>query len=135
MRCLLIETDRTSREALEKVLSEHGDCDTVADGRTAIHMFKKAYDDGAPYEVVLLNVELSPMNGYEMLREIRSVEGQLGLELADGVHAVMMADAYGPASVKLAKKLGCETCLAEPITPDKVVGALTQCGVIAGAGA
>ena len=70
-RVLIVDDDRDSREALSVILQSWGyDVDVAADGREAITLTLERSPD-----VVLLDIGLPDIDGYEVARRIRSAPG------------------------------------------------------------
>ena len=74
MKSLVVEDDATSRLVMQEYLSAFGPCDGVAHGRDALEMFAQAHRDGAPYELVCLDIMMPELNGWEVCKTIRSHE-------------------------------------------------------------
>ena len=67
MRLLLVEDERPLAEALEDALRGDGwVVDRASDGRDALRMAV-----GAPYDVVVLDIMLPGLNGYDVLKHLR----------------------------------------------------------------
>ncbi len=67
MRILIAEDDERLAAALEKILKDNGyDLDVVHDGRDGLN-----YALGADYDVIILDVMMPIMNGFEVTKEIR----------------------------------------------------------------
>ena len=68
MRLLLVEDERPLAAALGDALREEGwVVDLASDGREALRMAVQA-----PYDVVVLDIMLPGMNGYDVLKHMRS---------------------------------------------------------------
>jgi two-component system chemotaxis response regulator CheY len=70
---LVVDDDFVSRKVLAKLLEPYGSCDMAGDGLEAVAAFSDALD-GHPYDFVFLDIMLPGMDGYEVARQIRSIE-------------------------------------------------------------
>ena len=67
MRILLIEDDSKMSESIEKILRAEGHaCDIAACGKTALDMAS-----ATEYDLILLDIGLPDMDGYEVLNHMR----------------------------------------------------------------
>ena len=72
LQALIVENDATGRELLARVLRLHGfDADTVIGGRAALSLLGSAQKR---YDLMVTDLKMEPMNGYELLREVAAIE-------------------------------------------------------------
>ncbi|MFW6242306.1 MAG: response regulator, partial [Thermodesulfobacteriota bacterium] len=71
MKILVVEDDFISRRILKEILTEHGDCDVVVDGDEAVQAFRLAREEGAPYQLICMDIMMPNKDGHEALQEIR----------------------------------------------------------------
>jgi len=70
-RILVIDDNATNRRVLEMMLESWGATVTLADdGSSGLQELQNAFQDGVPYEVVLLDVQMPEMDGYQVLATI-----------------------------------------------------------------
>ena len=121
MKLLLVEDNEMNREIAEEILSENGVIVAMAeDGDIAVDMVKKA----APgqYDLILMDVQMPRMNGYEATRAIRKLEDR---EKASLPIVAMTANAF-EEDRQNALAAGMDAHLAKPIDIDKLVNTLMK---------
>jgi two-component system repressor protein LuxO len=75
MKALIAEDNPSSRSLYFKWLENFFDeIDIVSDGSEAVSVFLKALMDKHPYSFVLLDLRMPEMNGYDVLKEFRTLE-------------------------------------------------------------
>ena len=74
-RILLAEDNELNQEIAVAILEEAGfQVDVAGDGQIAVDMLQKS--DPGYYQLVLMDVQMPVMSGYEAVREIRQLENQ-----------------------------------------------------------
>lgn len=118
---LLVEDNDLNREIAEFVLSDAGAKVTcVDDGAEAVSAFEQA--DAGTYDLILMDIMMPNMDGYEATRAIRS----LAREDAGTIPIVAMsANAFTDDKVRC-RKAGMDEHLSKPIDSQKLVQALSK---------
>ncbi len=118
-RVLLVEDNEFNRLITEVVLEEQGFLvESAEDGQTAVHMVKDAPAEDY-YDIILMDVQLPVMNGYEATRAIRSLEG------ARSQIKILAVTANAFESDKRnARKAGMDGHVSKPLHPDVLYRAL-----------
>lgn len=125
MKVLIAEDDEISRTIIGKLLGRFGTCDTVVDGAEAIEAFKLALEDGAPYDLVCLDIMMPDINGQDALKQIRRLERQMGVRGSQEVKVIMLTALDDPRSVVEAYYRGGATSyLVKPIETRKLMAEL-----------
>lgn len=109
-RVLLVEDNELNREIANEILSQAGfEIEAAEDGSIAVEMVEQS----APgyYDLILMDVQMPIMNGYEATRAIRSMEDK---ELASTVIIAMTANAF-EEDKKAALEAGMNDHIAKPI--------------------
>ncbi len=115
---------------LVDILTEHGDCDVAEDGERAIERFRRALEDGKPYDAVCLDIMMPGIDGYVTLETIRCIEHLHALYGSAGVKVIMTTAAQGERHVIRAYKRGCQSYIAKPIDEPELFAAMQRLGVI-----
>jgi two-component system chemotaxis response regulator CheY len=79
IKILVVEDELSSRRVLNSFLSPLGKIDFVVNGSEAIQAVQKGIEDNQPYELVLLDIMMPGLDGISVLKKIRQLEHQHGL--------------------------------------------------------
>ena len=114
-RILLVEDNELNREIAVEILTESGfTVDTAEDGTVAVEMVSES--GAGHYDMILMDIQMPIMNGYEATKAIRSLENK---ELANIPIVAMTANAFDE-DVKAAEEAGMNGHLAKPINIEKL---------------
>tara|TARA_Y100001954_G_scaffold238820_1_gene308734 strand:- start:15225 stop:15641 length:417 start_codon:yes stop_codon:yes gene_type:complete len=131
MRILIVEDEFTSRKLLTAFLKDVGECDTAADGVECVDMFKKALDEGRPYDLLCLDIMMPNKDGHQALKEIRAIEFERGIFSPDDVKVMMVTALNDPQTVvKAYYKGGAAAYLPKPIEVESLRAILRDLGFI-----
>lgn len=115
------EDNELNREIALELLKGYGfRIDTVKNGAEAVE--KVATSMPGDYDVVLMDIQMPVMNGYEATRRIRSLENT---ELSEIPILAMTANAFDEDR-RNAEECGMDGFLSKPIIMDEVIKALQQ---------
>jgi PAS domain S-box-containing protein len=118
-RVLLAEDVRDVQLVLEEILRKMGlHVDVAEDGRTARDMAQESKAAGRPYDLILMDIQMPDINGYEATRWLRQ-HGWTGPIVALTAHAMR-----GDRERCLAA--GCDDYLAKPVTAGRLRGILAR---------
>ncbi len=130
MRILIAEDDFISRKFLSRFLSTYGDCDITIDGMEALEAFMMAWDEGKPYDLVCLDIMMPELNGVKVLKAIRDIENQKGIEASKLTKIIMTTALNDTESVLDALRTGCEAYAAKPIDTNRLIEVMKKLGLI-----
>ncbi|MHC4104685.1 MAG: response regulator [Planctomycetota bacterium] len=130
LKILIVEDDFASFKILEEYLSEYGDCSVAVNGAETIEAFKKALDEGQPYDLICLDIMLPEMNGHLALKEIYQIEREYGISDSGGVKVIMTTAIDDPEDIINAFKEGCKAYIVKPITNEKLFAEMRKLGLI-----
>lgn len=123
MKALVVEDDLTSRIILSEMLEEYGKVHVAVDGVEALDAFGSALTNGAPYDLVCLDINMPKKNGHEVLKTIRNVEKVRKAKPA--VVLMTTADRKRESVISSAKNR-CNGYLIKPIEMNAIVAALKK---------
>ena len=109
-RCLLVEDNELNAEIAQEILEESGlMVDHVWDGAEAVEKLLHAED--GKYDIVLMDIQMPKMNGYDATRAIRASERKY-LKIVPII--AMTANAFAE-DVQAARTAGMNEHIAKPI--------------------
>jgi len=76
MKSLVVDDDITCSYIFQTQLSRYGHCDTVTNGWDAIEAYKSSLNKNDPYHLIIIDIMMPDMNGYEVLKNIRAIEAE-----------------------------------------------------------
>lgn len=123
MRILVVEDELTSRELLKVILEPYGRIDTVSDGVEAIKAYNMALAK-EPYDLICLDIMLPKMDGQQVLKGIRKIEGDRGILGPEAVKILMISALGDFENVTEAFSSQCTSYITKPIDADKIVAEL-----------
>jgi len=128
MRVLIVEDDATTRQMLLMMLAPFGQCDTAQNGQAAIEEFERARDEGAPYDLVCLDILMPELNGHDVLKRIRAIEGATGT--GGGAKVVITTAVDERESFIEAFRAQCDAYLVKPFSRDELLAQVRSLGLI-----
>lgn len=129
MRILVVEDELTSRELLKVILDPYGEIDTVADGIEAIKAYNLSLDN-QPYDLICLDIMLPKMDGRQVLKGIRKIEGERGIIGLEAVKIIIISALGDYETVTEAFSSQCTSYITKPIDADKIVAELRKLELI-----
>jgi two-component system sensor histidine kinase/response regulator len=119
-RCiLLVEDNELNREIAMEILNEYGFLvDTAENGAVAVEKMKKS--SPGDYDLVLMDVQMPVMNGYEATKQIRALDNPA---LAGITILAMTANAFDEDRKK-ALECGMDGFLSKPIVIEELITTL-----------
>jgi two-component system chemotaxis response regulator CheY len=79
MRALIVDDDFYCRSYLQEILHPYAYCDIAVNGDEAIFAFRRALQEGKPYDLICLDLVMPDIDGQNALREMRQIERELGV--------------------------------------------------------
>jgi two-component system chemotaxis response regulator CheY len=91
MKFLIVDDDERIALLISKILSNHGECTVAPNGDEAIEAFKTQHDAGEPFDAVFMDIMMPGMDGHEVVKKMRSIEKDLGVNDIDTFKLVMIS--------------------------------------------
>jgi len=123
-RILIVEDDLISRKFLSKCMNRYGDYDLVVDGLEAIDAYLLATKEGVPYDLICLDVMMPKIDGIQVLKTIRDLEKQNGVNDNEKCKIVMTTVLGEILTVQSAFDFGCNAYASKPLDIAKLTEVL-----------
>ncbi len=130
MKILLAEDDFATRKFMVGFLSKYGECDVTVDGMEAVDAFLMALEEGAPYDLICLDIMMPVMDGYQALVGIRNLEKERDIPEDKAVKVIMTTALNDESNVKMAFELGCTVYSGKPIDQERFEQAMKKLDLI-----
>lgn len=130
MRILIVEDDLVSRIFMKKFLAKYGECDVAVDGLEAIDAFLQAFKENLPYDLICLDVMMPKLDGLKVLKVLRDIEKQKGIEPEQGAKIIMTTALNDKNTIMNAYDNGCEAYAWKPIETEKFILVMRKLGLI-----
>jgi len=112
LRALLVDDLPEALAAIGDLLGALGlQVDALADGPAALERTQAEMNAGLPYDVILIDWRMEPLDGIETLHRMRAM---LGAGMPPSILVTAFNEPTLPSQARLA---GCEAVLVKPITP------------------
>lgn len=131
MKTLIVEDDFLARALLTTLISEYGECHIAVNGKEALEAIERAYNESAPYDLICLDIKMPVMDGQETLLELRKMEEERLVSLADATKVIMVTAIDDSKNMMKAIRQGhCEAYLTKPLDKAKLINHLKNLDLI-----
>jgi len=121
VKVLIVDDNRTNRRILDGLL-RHWKMrpTTVEDGEQALYKAIAAYEDGEPFELILTDMHMPKMDGFDLIQRIRQRPGMVG-------STIMMLTSGGQrGDARRCEELGVAAHLLKPVRQAELRDALIR---------
>ena len=130
MRILIAEDDLASRKYILKILEPYGECDFTINGIEALDAFLLALDEKNPYDLICLDIMMPKADGMKVLKTIRQIEKQNGIEDSQRVKIIMTTALNDTETINNSYNIGCEAFATKPIDAEKLIKVIKKLELI-----
>jgi HD-like signal output (HDOD) protein len=109
---------------------EHfGQCEVTDNGKTALAMFHHAHQQGQPFDLVMLDIDMPQMDGMQVLSEM--IQTQIKLKVPDSRKAkiLIVSSNTNKDRVLSCIQSGCDDFIAKPFDIDTIGKKLSKLGI------
>ncbi|MBR0308994.1 MAG: amino acid permease [Mogibacterium sp.] len=140
LRAIIVDDDDIACEHGQIVLRSIGiDTDAAESGKAALGFIKQARKDGCPYDIILTDMRMPDMNGIELSRAVRELEGgadntaKYGADNSGAI--IMLLTGYSLEAVRdEADEAGVDSVMSKPVYSDSLLRELHRVIVKKGGG-
>ena len=122
---LIAEDEESNYLLLKTILHKYCNLIRAKTGLEALALFKENEVD-----LILMDIKMPVMDGYQVLNTIRNMEKQRGIEGDDRVKIIMMTALNEQKNVRKAFEMGCTVYCAKPVDLDKLKNVLKKLKLI-----
>jgi two-component system chemotaxis response regulator CheY len=131
MKILIVDDSKYQRYLIDLALAKYGKCDQVADGEEAVASYRAALEQGAPYDLVLMDILMPNMDGHEAVRRIGALQQTAALPDEKRSKIVMLSSLDDPVNMMQAQfEDGAHAYLTKPFDEVVLVETLASLGLI-----
>ncbi len=131
MKILVVDDEFVSLSKLSLLLSGFGQCDAATHGGQALEKFKLAHQEGSPYDLVTLDVDMPDMSGQQVVEAIRNWETDQGIRSHQGEAKILMVTGMTDGkNIMSAFRKGCEGYIPKPFNKADIEKALGEIGLV-----
>ena len=127
MRFLVVDDEYIALTKVVTILSQFGSCDAATSGDQAYTMFSMAIDEGRPYNLMTIDIQMPGMNGLEFMKKVRKLEEKV---LTLPSRKIFITAAGYSTNVISAKKYQCDAFLIKPVKKRLLLSKLIEFGII-----
>ncbi len=119
VRILMAEDNLINQKVAQRILQSRGfEADTVMDGRQAVDALKLK-----PYDLVLMDVQMPEMDGYEATRVVRDPESNV---LDSGIPIIAMTAHAMKGDRELCLEAGMDDYISKPVKREELFAAIER---------
>ncbi len=117
LKALIVDDNESQCLLLGHYLKGLCSCDAVQDGASAVVLFRQALRQGEPYALLLMDLDLPYLNGYQAMRHMRALEDEHGY-FPPHVCRFIVVSSLGSAFTVSADSDGClvDTYFTKPLS-------------------
>lgn len=111
---------------MQLIMQNFGECDLVANGISAIDLFKKAWEARAPYDIITLDITLHEMSGIDVLMQIKDLESSMEIPSAKQAKIIMVTSHKDRDNITTCLTAGCSDYIIKPFTKEPIIACLRK---------
>lgn len=122
MKTLIADDHPENRYLLSEMLAGLGECVQAINGLDAVERFLAALKEGAPFDLVLMDVIMPELDGQSAVRQIRDLEREQGVSPKNETTIIMVTALDSATSIIEAYyHSGCSDYLTKPLDMDALM--------------
>ncbi len=112
MRSLVIDDEFVALSKMVGLLRPLGDCDAATSGEQALNLFLRALTNGAPYDLITIDINMPDMNGITLLSRFQAEEK---VHCSPASRKLMVTADSSASNVRAALAGDCDGFIVKPI--------------------
>lgn len=119
-KVLIADDNKANRKLLVSMLKKKFVCTEVENGQEALNQFEDAYNQGQPFDLVLLDIVMPEVTGREALVKMREFEEDKKIQPPKRSFIAMMTSLDDRESMMNSHQEGCNQYIVKPFSKDKL---------------
>ena len=129
MKILVVDDEMVSRTKLKLIMENFGECEAVDNGKDAVARFQKAHQQGKPFGLIMLDIDMPEMDGLQALSEIVTAEIKLEVSKKHKAKILMVTSFTDKNRVIRCIQSGCDDYIAKPFDVNTIGKKLSKLGI------
>ena len=129
MRILVVDDEMVSRTKLKLIMDNFGECVAVDNGKEAVAMFDRAHEQGSPFGLIMLDIDMPEMDGMAVLSEMINAEKKLKIPKSHKTKILMVTSFTDRERVVSCIQSGCDDYIAKPFDINTIGKKLSKLGI------
>jgi two-component system chemotaxis response regulator CheY len=130
MKSLIVDDEVVTSKMLKRLFSRFGESVMATNGSDAVEFVRNAYGTGEPFDILIMDVIMPGMNGFETYSAIRELEYSLGIEKGSEIKIIMMTGLGISREIFELHKTSCMAYLYKPIDLGELLGVLQKNNIL-----
>jgi len=132
MKIMIVDDDATCSHIYKLALSKYGNCTIATTGFEALELYKKSRLSNEPFDLIVLDIMMPDINGYDDLKAIRFFEKTLNIDINNQVKVILTTALDDEENQKIAHQLNPQTeaYIAKSVSPDLLVEKIKGFGLL-----
>lgn len=126
---LIVDDELFNRRLLRYALEPYAKCTTADNGKEGFIVYRDSLDQGERFDVVLLDIMMPVMDGFECLELIREFEQERQVLDDDRVKVLIVTTHADRDNVLRAKQANVDGFIVKPINRKHLLGEIRNCGI------
>ena len=127
MKILIIDDEMAALTKMKVLLSAYGDCTMVTNAPQALQQCAKAIQNGSPYDLITIDIQLPQTSGIHLLEAIIKLESSRGIPASRKI--MVTASGTKENLIKSTVK-GCDGFIVKPVKRDILKEKMTSLGFV-----
>lgn len=116
MKIMIVDDDIVSRKVLSRIMKEVGMCHEFDNGDVALYAFESAIMQKQSYNLVMLDINMPDMDGFEVMNRIHEIEKMKRIKPEKRVKVIMVTGRSERSSVMQAVEAHCDDYVVKPFS-------------------
>jgi two-component system chemotaxis response regulator CheY len=131
MKILLVDDSKSAQLKTHEILSKYGECDQAYNGLEALDYFTSSILKQAPYDLVVMDIVMPEMDGFQASKEIMAFEERENIPEDKRTKIVMLTSKAEPKHmIKAQLEIGVTTYLTKPFDEETLIETLDNLGLL-----